>query len=54
MYTQIQTPIVVQGRRGGVWGGGGGLMEPSSSGFDKLQYFETILPSVGGGAAGGL
>ena len=46
MYTQIQTPIVVQGRGGGVWGGGGGLMEPSSSGFDKLQYFETILPSV--------
>ena len=26
--------------------GGGGLMEPPSRVFDKLQYFETILPSV--------
>ena len=48
---------------------GGGVMDPPSPWvFDKLQYFETILPSVehlwsslqdevyfmGGGAAGGL
>ena len=37
-YTQIYTPIVVQG------GGGGGswLMDPPRV-FDRLQYFETIL-----------
>ena len=29
-------------------------MEPLPRVFDMLQYFETILPSVGGGAAGGL
>ena len=27
-------------------GGVGGLMEPPSRVFDKLQYFETILPSL--------
>ena len=49
-------------------GVGGGLMEPLPRGFDMLQYFKVILPSVeslwsaqqdevyflGGGAAGGL
>ena len=50
-------------------GGGVGVMDPPSPWvFDKLQYFETILPSVeslwsslqdevyfmGGGAAGGV
>ena len=54
--------------QGGRMGGGGGMDPPSPWVFDKLQYFETILPSVerlwsslqdevyfmGGGAAGGL
>ena len=37
---QIHTPTMVQR------GGGGGLMEPLPRGFDMLQYFEVILPSV--------
>ena len=54
--------------QGGQMGGGGMMDPPSPWVFDKLQYFETILPSVerlwsslqdevyfmGGGAAGGL
>ena len=54
--------------QGGRMGGGGVMDPPSPWVFDKLQYFETILPSVerlwsslqdevyfmGGGAAGGL
>ena len=58
-YTQSRPPTVVQG---------GGVMEPPSRVFDKLQYFETILSSLeslwyslqdevyfmGGGAAWGL
>ena len=40
-YTQIHTPTVLQGGGGGV-----GLMEPHPRVFDKLQYFETILPLV--------
>ena len=49
-------------------GGGEGWMEPLPGVFDRLQYFETILPLVeslwsskqdevyfrGGGAAGGM
>ena len=38
---QIHTPTMVWG-----WGGGGLLMEPLPRGFDMLQYFEAILPSV--------
>ena len=37
MYTQSHTPTVVQG----------GVMEPLPRVFDMLQYFKTILPSVG-------
>ena len=37
MYTQSHTPTVVQG---GVDG------PPPPWGFEMLQYFETILPSV--------
>ena len=41
-YTQIHTPTMVQGVRGG-----GGELEGTLPGvFDVLQYFETILPSV--------
>ena len=39
-YTQIHTPTVVQGGRGGSW------MVPLSRVFDMLQYFETTLPLV--------
>ena len=40
-YTQIHTPTMVQGVRGG------GELEGTLPGvFDVLQYFETILPSV--------
>ena len=60
-YTQIHTRTVVRGG-GGVW------RNPSPEFFGKLQYFETIFPSleslwssqqddaqfIGGGAAGGL
>ena len=59
-------PYPLRGTRGS--DGGGGMDPPSPWVFDKLQYFETILPSVehlwsslqdevyfmGGGAAGGL
>ena len=52
----------------GTKGGGGGMLEPRPRGFEMLQYFVTILPSVaslwsslqdevyfmGSGAAGGL
>ena len=41
-YPQIHTPTVIQ--IGG--GGGGGGVEPLPRGFDMLQYFETILPSI--------
>ena len=41
-YTQIHTPIVVQGG-----GGSGGWIEPLSGVFDMLQYSKTILPSSG-------
>ena len=40
-YTQIHTPTMVQGVRGG-----GGLEGTLPGVFDVLQYFETILPSV--------
>ena len=36
-HMQVHTPTVVQG---------GGMDGPPPRGFDMMQYFETILPSV--------